>query len=109
MEILPGLLDVLPWILRIFVILFVLKMIRNYFGGPAQRSPNARPGQARGSAAGGRGQAIERQGGQLVRDPQCGTYIPVNSSVHLVSGRDTLYFCSASCRDAYRKAQSSVA
>lgn len=102
MEILPGLLDVLPWILRIFVLLFILKMIRQYLGGPAQRSPNARPGNARGKA-------IERQGGQLVRDPHCGTYIPMNSSVHLVSGRETLYFCSASCRDAYRKAQSSVA
>lgn len=102
MEILPGLLDVLPWILRIFVLLFVLKMIRQFLGGPAQRSPKAAP-------RGPRGAAIERQGGQLVRDPQCGTYIPVNSSVHLVSGRETLYFCSASCRDAYRKAQSSVA
>ena len=107
MEVLPGLLDVLPWILRIFVLLFILKLIRNYLGGPAQRSPNAKPGNPRGKA--GTGGTLERQGGQLVRDPQCGTYIPVNSSVHLVSGRDTLYFCSASCRDAYRKAQSSVA
>jgi YHS domain-containing protein len=102
MEILPGLLDILPWILRIFVLLFVLKMIRNYLGGPVQRSPNARPG-------GKPGRKLERQGGQLVRDPHCGTYIPVSSSVHLVSGRDTLYFCSTTCRDAYRKAQSSVA
>src|SRR5579862_426922 len=106
MELLGGLVDVLPWILRIFVLLFILRLIRNYLGGPTQRSATAGRGNARGK---GPGQAIERQGGQLVRDPQCGTYIPVNSSVHLVSGRDTLYFCSTSCRDAYRKAQSSVA
>jgi YHS domain-containing protein len=106
MELLGGLVDVIPWILRIFVLLFVLKMIRSFLGGPAQRSPNAGRGTPRGKAP---GQQVVRQGGQLVRDPHCGTYVPMNNSVHLVSGRDTLYFCSASCRDAYRKAQSSVA
>jgi len=100
MELLSGLTDVLPWIFRIIVVLFVLRLIQSYF------APKPRPASPR---AGGRNTAVERAGGQLVRDPQCGTYVPMSTSVHLVSGPHTLYFCSVACRDAYRKAQSSVA
>jgi uncharacterized protein len=100
MELLPGLIDLLPWIFRILVILFVLRLIGNFF-----RSSTPQPSQGPRT----RSTAVERPGGQLVRDPQCGTYVPMATSVHLVSGRETLYFCSVGCRDAYRKAQSSVA
>jgi hypothetical protein len=101
MELLSGLTDFLPWIFRIIVVLVVLRLIQNFF------APTARP--ASPPRAGGRSTAVERPGGQLVRDPQCGTYVPISTSVHLVSGPNTLYFCSVACRDAYRKAQSSVA
>jgi len=101
MELLSGLTDVLPWIFRIIVVLFVLRLIQNYFAPKARGASPPR--------AGGRNTAVERAGGQLVRDPQCGTYVPLSTSVHLVSGSSTLYFCSVACRDAYRKAQSSVA
>jgi YHS domain-containing protein len=101
MELLSGLTDVLPWIFRILVVLFVLRLILNFF------SPKTRPTSP--PRTGGRNTAVERAGGQLVRDPQCGTYVPLSTSVHLVSGPNTLYFCSVACRDAYRKAQSSVA
>jgi uncharacterized protein len=101
MEIFAGLTDVLPWILRIFFVLLVLRLIRNAFA-PARPRQAPRPGP-------GRQGAVERQGGQLVRDPQCGTYVPMATSIHLTSGKDTLYFCSTACRDAYRQAQSSVA
>lgn len=99
MDLLPGLVDLLPWIFRILVLLFVIRVIRKFLTqGARPGGPQARPNTR-----------LERQGGQLVRDPQCGTYIPVSSSVHLASGHSTLYFCSVACRDAYRKSQSSVA
>jgi YHS domain-containing protein len=101
MELLSGLTDILPWIFRIIVVLFVLRLIQNYFAPKPRRASSPRTG--------GRNTAVERAGGQLVRDPQCGTYVPLSTSVHLVSGPNTLYFCSVACRDAYRKAQSSVA
>jgi hypothetical protein len=94
--------DVLPWIFKIFLVLFLFRLIRNAFApAPAQKRP--------GPSGGGRPQAVERQGGQLVRDPQCGTFVPVSTSIQLSSGKSTLYFCSTTCRDAYRQAQSSVA
>ena len=45
----------------------------------------------------------ERSGGTLVRDPQCGTYIPESRAIRVRSGDGTLYFCSAACRDAYER------
>jgi uncharacterized protein len=40
-------------------------------------------------------------GGALKRDPVCGTYIPIESSVRKVVSNETLYFCSTECRDRY--------
>jgi uncharacterized protein len=46
----------------------------------------------------------ERQGGRLVRDPQCGTYVPLSRALRVGSGDDARYFCSTDCRDAYAAA-----
>ena len=43
----------------------------------------------------------ERVGGTLVRDPQCGTYIPESRAIRTGSGGEVQYFCSTACRDAY--------
>ena len=42
-------------------------------------------------------------GGELKRDPVCGTYVLPDSSVHAVVNGSTLYFCSPECRDKYGK------
>jgi YHS domain-containing protein len=93
--------EFLPWIIRIIVVLLILRLVRNMFAP----SPRPRPRQSQPPPRSGP-TAVERSGGKLVRDPQCGTYIPMSSSVHLVSGSETLYFCSTECRDAYRQAKS---
>jgi YHS domain-containing protein len=40
-------------------------------------------------------------GGELKRDPVCGTYIANSNSVRKVVNGETLYFCSPECRDKY--------
>jgi YHS domain-containing protein len=45
----------------------------------------------------------ERLGGTLVRDPHCGTYILESTALQVRAGHETLHFCSAACRDAYRQ------
>jgi YHS domain-containing protein len=40
---------------------------------------------------------------KLVRDPVCGTHLPPASAVTLAVGGTTHYFCSAVCRDRFRK------
>ena len=37
----------------------------------------------------------------MVQDPQCGVYFPRREGIPLQQEGDTLYFCSAACRDAY--------
>ena len=39
---------------------------------------------------------------KLVRDPVCGTHVAPRTSLALVSGGTTHYFCSQECRDKYR-------
>jgi YHS domain-containing protein len=40
-------------------------------------------------------------GGELKRDPVCGTYIASSNSVRKIVKGETLYFCSPECRDKY--------
>jgi len=40
-------------------------------------------------------------GGELKRDPVCGTYIASSNSVRKIVNGETLYFCSPECRDKY--------
>jgi YHS domain-containing protein len=82
----------LIWFLRIVVIAVVLRALFRLFaawGSPASRAP-----KPDGS----------RSGGTLVRDPQCGTYIPESRALKLVTAGETQYFCSETCRDAYSAA-----
>ena len=40
---------------------------------------------------------------KLVRDPVCGTFVAPAESFALRAGGETHYFCSAQCRDSFRK------
>jgi hypothetical protein len=87
------------WFIRaLFILLLVRTVLRLLF---PQRPPAAR-GPARGPSG---GRAPEVVGGELVRDPQCGTYVPKTRAVTVGTGDQILYFCSATCRDAYALAQ----
>jgi hypothetical protein len=91
--------NLFSWILRFLVVLFVIRLIVNAIFGsrPRQAGPVRPSGPS------------ERAGGTLVRDPQCGTYLPENRASRVGSGSEARYFCSTACRDAYRAAHSSVA
>ena len=83
------------WVLRILIIMMVLRMVVRAFSprpAPARRRPQRGP--------------IERPGGTLVRDPQCGTYIPEARALTVGKGPHALHFCSAACRDQWAKAHS---
>lgn len=43
-------------------------------------------------------------GGELKKDPVCGTYVSVDASVTKRINGETVHFCSAVCRDKYRAA-----
>jgi YHS domain-containing protein len=40
---------------------------------------------------------------EMMRDPVCGTYVPASQAVTLQREKETLYFCSAGCRDKFEE------
>ncbi len=79
-------------LLDALVLFFIVRMILRLFTG-SRRPQRSRPTTS----------SPERSGGTLVRDPQCGTYIPQSRAIRVGSGNQALYFCSPACRDAYER------
>jgi len=44
-----------------------------------------------------------RQGEEMVRDPQCGTFIPQSDAIEAVIEGESRFFCSEHCCNQYRK------
>ncbi|HTQ54414.1 MAG TPA: hypothetical protein VMI94_08140 [Bryobacteraceae bacterium] len=44
------------------------------------------------------------RGGELKKDPVCGTYVSTEVAVTSRVNGETVHFCSAACRDKYRAA-----
>jgi uncharacterized protein len=80
----------LIWAVRVLVVLLVLRYVVALFGRAAVAPRRS-----------GRTRTPERAGGTLVRDPNCGTYVPESRAVTVSHGGSTLHFCSAACRDAW--------
>jgi hypothetical protein len=85
----------LLWIVRILIILLIIRFVLRLLFPP--RTP-----VRRGTPAGG---PVERAGGELVRDPHCGTYVPKARAIAVGSGASVTYFCSTACRDAHAEGQ----
>lgn len=86
--------NVIGWIFRILVILFLIRLalrfIARLMGAASSPGPARKPNQP-----------ATREGGHLVRDPNCGTYVPVGRALRQGSGDSATYFCSETCRDAW--------
>lgn len=41
--------------------------------------------------------------GEMVKDPQCGTYVLKDGAISVKNGDQTWYFCSYDCRDDFIK------
>ena len=86
--------NLIGWIFRILVILFVIRLLLRFLyrlAGPASApGPSRKPNQP-----------ATREGGHLVRDPNCGTYVAVGRALREGSGDNAVYFCSETCRNAW--------
>lgn len=84
----------LTWIIRILVILFLVRMAVRFVTAIMQGASSPTPSRKPKSPG-----TIE--GGQLVRDPHCGTYVPIGRALREGSGATATYFCSEDCRRAW--------
>jgi uncharacterized protein len=82
------------WIFRILVALFVLRLVLRFFSGLTRGASAPRSSQKPNQPA-------TREGGQLVRDPNCGTYVPMARALREGAGDSAVYFCSETCRTAW--------
>lgn len=82
------------WIVRAIFLLLFVRFVLSLIG--AGRRMASRQRQSR--------RVPERSGGTLVRDPQCGTYIPMSRAIRVGDGSTARYFCSDGCRTAYQAA-----
>jgi YHS domain-containing protein len=91
---------IIGWIFRIIAILMIVRIVLRMFAGLRR----AAGGGAATGPAGSRTPQT-REGGRLVRDPQCGTHIPQARAVAWSSRGETHYFCSTRCRDEWSAAR----
>jgi hypothetical protein len=81
----------ISWIVRILVILFLVRLVLRFFAGATRQAGAPRTSRT----------PATREGGHLVRDPNCGTYVPVARALQSGSGDAAVYFCSDTCRQAW--------
>jgi YHS domain-containing protein len=81
-------------IFLITLLRYVIGMIGRAFSGLLQ--PTGAAGTGRKSAA------AQQQGGELKRDPVCGTYVPAATSPSKTVRGELVYFCSQRCKDKYQ-------
>jgi YHS domain-containing protein len=46
---------------------------------------------------------VLQSAGELRKDPVCGTFVPVSTSLTRVVNGETVYFCSTECRERFAK------
>jgi len=81
-------------VVPLLLLWLVRGLLRSLFGGgnsrvvprPSRPAPTASPG------------------GELKKDPVCGTYVSADTSVTRRINGETVHFCSPACRDKYRAA-----
>ncbi len=82
--------EILSWV---FIFLAIRVILRNLLAGyrRSRPAPGARSGE----------QSAVPTGGELKKDPICGTYVSTATSLSLNSHGQLVYFCSKECRDKY--------
>ena len=81
-------------VLPILAFLFLRSLLANLFGSRRARSAAPPPPSHPPVVS----------GGELKRDPVCGTYVSTSLSVTRTVDGQVLHFCSKECRDRYHAA-----
>ena len=89
------------FMLVVSVIRSVLGMIAKAYTGQTGTSPSQSGARAAGASS--RPQPPHPPaGGELKKDPVCGTFISPATAFQKYAGGQTYYFCSTECRDKFK-------
>lgn len=89
---------IIGWILRIIAILIAVRLLLRVIASVTRAARG-------GSSASSSKMPRTREGGRLVRDPQCGTHLPIDRALSASVGGEQLHFCSDTCRDTWMAAR----
>ena len=82
---------------EILLPLLVFLLLRSVLGSLLGR----RPGTYRAATSPPPGAPTVQAGGDLKRDPVCGTYVSTSTSISKTVKGQVVYFCSKECRDKF--------
>ena len=84
-------------VFRLFVILVVALFVRQVVALIVRAFSQL-------TSDGGRPDPVKppQAGGELKKDPVCGTFVAVASSIKRTVDGEVIHFCSTACRDKYR-------
>jgi len=85
----------IEFVLPLLVFLFLRSILKNFFGSSRAASP-PQPAAPR--------EPTVISGGELKKDPVCGTYVSSALAVTRTVNGELVHFCSKECRDKYRVA-----
>jgi YHS domain-containing protein len=86
-------------ILSLLFIFFLLRyLVRSIFVPPKPKS-NPQPDAGNNPADTASRRIFQ---GRMEKDPVCGTYVDVASSLNLTQGKELVYFCSEECRQKFK-------
>ena len=81
--------------------IFIISLLRGVLGALAKMFGGIVNPPPEQTAAGPRPAAVP-MGGELKKDPICGTYVSTSTAVKKTAGRgEIVYFCSTTCRDKF--------
>ncbi|HLH19706.1 MAG TPA: hypothetical protein VKX45_20960 [Bryobacteraceae bacterium] len=85
---------IVEFLLPLLVFLLLRNLLRGFLSAGGQRT--ARPPQPQPPPV--------SPGGELKKDPVCGTYVSTATAVQERVKGEVVYFCSQECREKYRSA-----
>ncbi len=90
----------MKWLIQLALLLALLMFVRGVLRAlfaPKKAAPNFKnPGPSRSRES-------KVKQGKMEKDPTCGTYVDVTSSLHRSFGGETKYFCSADCLEKFKQ------
>ncbi len=96
---------VLELLVTIFIVIFARAVFTSIMRGitNASRASSAnQPGAAPpGDRSGSSSNPSPRTGGDLHKDPVCGTYVSESTAYRRQTGRDTFFYCSEACKEKH--------
>jgi YHS domain-containing protein len=92
---------IIELLVTIFIILFARAVLTGVMRAVTNASSGSPAGRTAGSPRTGSGSSAPHTGGDLHKDPVCGTYVSELTPHRRQNGRETFFYCSEQCKERH--------